>query len=30
MSGFDEEMFTMIGGLAVFAIFCIASLLWLV
>jgi hypothetical protein len=29
MSRFDEEMFTMIGGLAVFAIFCIASLLWL-
>jgi hypothetical protein len=29
MSSFDEEMFTLLGGLAVFAIFCIASLLWL-
>jgi len=25
-----EEMFTMMGGLAVFAVFCIAVLLWLV
>jgi hypothetical protein len=29
MSSWDEEMFTMMGGLAVIAIFCIAGLLWL-
>ena len=30
MSSWDEEMFTMMGGLAVFAVFCIGALLWLV
>jgi len=30
MSSWDEEMFTMMGGLAVFAVFCITALLWLV
>jgi hypothetical protein len=30
MSSWDEEMFTMVGGLATFALFCIAALLWLV
>jgi hypothetical protein len=29
MSSWDEEMFTMMGGLAAFAVFCIA-LLWMV
>jgi hypothetical protein len=27
MSGFDEELFNMLGGLVVFAVFCIAALL---
>jgi hypothetical protein len=30
MSSWDEEMFTIVGGLAAFAVFCIAALLWLV
>ena len=30
MSSWDEEMFTMMGGFAAFAILCIATLLWLV
>jgi len=30
MSSWDEEMFTMMGGFAAFAVFCIAALLWLV
>jgi hypothetical protein len=30
MSSWDEEMFTMVGGLAAFAVFCIAALFWLV
>ena len=30
MASWDEEMFTMMGGLAVIAVFCIAGLLWLV
>jgi hypothetical protein len=29
MSSFDEEVVTMIGGLAAFAAFCVAVLLWL-
>jgi hypothetical protein len=29
MSSLDEEMVTMIGGLAAFAVFCIGALLWL-
>jgi hypothetical protein len=29
MSSWDEEMFTMMGGLAAFGVFCIA-LLWMV
>ena len=29
MSSWDEEMFTMMGGLAAVAVFCIATLLWL-
>jgi hypothetical protein len=29
MSSWDEEMFTMMGGLTAFAVFCIA-LLWMV
>jgi hypothetical protein len=29
MSNLDEEMVTMVGGLAAFAVFCIAALLWL-
>jgi hypothetical protein len=29
MSSLDEEFVTMIGGLAAFAVFCIAALLWL-
>ena len=30
MSSWDEEMFTMMSGLAAVAVFCIAALLWLV
>ena len=30
MSNWDEEMFTMMSGLAAVAVFCIAALLWLV
>ena len=30
MSSWDEEMLTMMGGLAAVAVFCIAALLWLV
>ena len=30
MSSWDEEMFTMMGGFAAFAVLCIATLLWLV
>ena len=30
MSSWDEEMFTMMGGFAAFAVLCIAALLWLV
>jgi hypothetical protein len=26
----DEEMFTMMGGFAAFAVLCVAALLWLV
>jgi len=29
MSSWDEEMVTMMGGLAAVAVFCIATLLWL-
>jgi hypothetical protein len=29
MSSWEEEIYTMVGGLAVFAVFCIAALLWL-
>jgi hypothetical protein len=29
MSSLDEEFVTMVGGLAAFAAFCIAVLLWL-
>ena len=29
MSSLDEEFITMIGGLAAFAAFCVAALLWL-
>ena len=29
MASWDEEMFTMMGGLAVIAVFGIAGLLWL-
>jgi len=29
MSSWDEEMFTMMGGLVAIAVFCIATLLWL-
>jgi hypothetical protein len=29
MSSLDEEFVAMIGGLAAFAAFCIAALLWL-
>ena len=29
MSSLDEELVTMIGGLAAFAAFCVAALLWL-
>jgi hypothetical protein len=29
MSGDGEDTFAMIGGVAVFAAFCIAALLWL-
>jgi hypothetical protein len=29
MSSGEEEIYTMVGGLAVFAVFCIAALLWL-
>jgi hypothetical protein len=30
MSNWDEEMFTMMGGFAAFAVLCVATLLWLV
>jgi hypothetical protein len=30
MASWDEEMFTMMGGLAAFAVLCIVTLLWLV
>jgi hypothetical protein len=30
MSSWDEEMFTMMGGIAAVAVFCITALLWLV
>jgi hypothetical protein len=30
MAGWDEEMFTMMGGFAAFAVLCVAVLLWLV
>ena len=29
MSSGEEEIYTMVSGLAVFAVFCIAALLWL-
>jgi hypothetical protein len=29
MSSWEEEIYTMVGRLAVFAVFCIAALLWL-
>ena len=30
MASWDEEMFTMMGGFAAFAVLCVAALLWLV
>jgi hypothetical protein len=30
MASWDEEMFTMMGGVAAVAVLCIAALLWLV
>jgi hypothetical protein len=29
MSSWEEEIYTMVSGLAVFAVFCVAALLWL-
>jgi hypothetical protein len=29
MASWDEEMFTMMGGFAAFAVLCVAALLWL-
>ena len=29
MASWDEEMFTMMGGFAAYAVLCVAALLWL-